>query len=158
MYLDPVEIELWRRSLLNALKMPGRPRRRPNIIPIERWVLVRQKAARRKRAPECPKIRLRRAAAAWIEEFGDCPPLASCSSPPAPTTAAATDSAVATACAAATAGEAATAGAAAPRPVRLTKRKEERCETRRSIMRDLETIILKLKSLGTELTLTNCSK
>ena len=102
------------------------------------WFVRRLHAASAR--PECPKIRLRRAAAAWIEEFGDCPPLASCSSPPAPTTAAATDSAVATACAAATAGEAATAGAAAPRPVRLTKRKEERCETRRSIMRDLETI------------------
>ena len=72
--------------------------------------------------------------------------------------AAATDSAVASACAAATVDEAATAGAAAPRPVRLTKRKEERCETRRSIMRDLENIILQLRSLGTEVTMTNCSK
>ena len=73
------------------------------------------------------------------------------------------DGAVATACAAATAGRAATAVTAASRPVRLTRRKEERGETRRSITLDLEIIISKLKSFGTELTRekafsTNCSK
>ena len=195
--------------------MPGRPRKRPNIIPLKRWVKVRQKAAHRKRAPECPKIRLRRAAAAWVDEFGDCVPLAGCSIPPAPPPAAAVDIAVATARAAAaagraapataggtapavsaagkvkntfsmlyvykrqylltdiggelgggivrdlvrvdsavaaTAGRAATAVTAASRPVRLTRRQEARGDTRRSFTLDLEIIISKLQSFGTELT------
>ena len=206
--------------------MPGRPRKRPSIIPPKRWVKVRQKAAHRKRAPECPKTRLRRAAAAFIDEFGDCVPLAGCSIPPTPPTAAAVDIAVATACAAATAGRAApaTAGGTAPavsaagkvkntfsmlyvykrqylltdiggelgggivrdlvrvdsavaatagraatavtaasRPVRLTRREEAHGDTRRSFTLDLEIIISKLQSFGTELTRekafsTNCSK
>ena len=206
--------------------MPGRPRKRPSIIPPKRWVKVRQKAVHRKRTPECPKTRLRRAAAAFIDEFGDCVPLAGCSIPPAPPPAAAVDIAVATACAAATAGRAApaTAGGTAPavsaagkvkntfsmlyvynrqylltdiggelgggivrdlvrvdsavaatagraatavtaasRPVRLTRRQEARGDTRRSFTLDLEIIISKLQSFGTELTRekafsTNCSK
>ena len=206
--------------------MPGRPRKRPSIIPPKRWVKVRQKAVHRKSAPECPKTRLRRAAAAFIDEFGDCVPLAGCSIPPTPPTAAAVDIAVATARAAAaagraapataggtapavsaagkvkntfsmlyvykrqylltdiggelgggivrdlvrvdsavaaTAGRAATAVTAASRPVRLTRREEARGDTRRSFTLDLEIIISKLQSFGTELTRekafsTNCSK
>ena len=211
--------------------MPGRPRKRPSIIPPKRWVKVRQKAVHRKRAPECPKTRLRRAAAAFIDEFGDCVPLAGCSIPPTPPTAAAVDiavataraaaaagraapataggtapavsaagkvkntfsmlyvykrqylltdiggelgggivrdlvrvdSAVATACVAAAAGRAATAVTAASRPVRLTRREEALDDTRRSFTLDLEIIISRLQSFGTELTReksfsTNCSK
>ena len=129
-----------------TLKMP---RRRPNIIPIERWVVVRRKRA----PPECPKLRLRRAATAWVEEFGNCPPPAVYSPPPAPVTPVAT--------------EGAAAGAGAPRRVELKcrgakylmKRKEERCEEGKALtLGELKAIILRLKLYGTDLSIVKRSE
>ena len=131
-----------------TLKMP---RRRPNIIPIERWVVVRRKRA----PPECPKLRLRRAATAWVEEFGNCPPPAVYSPPPAPVTPVATE------------GAAAPAGAGAPRRVELKcrgakylmKRKEERCEEGKALtLGELKAIILRLKLYGTDLSIVKRSE
>ena len=125
-----------------TLKMP---RRRPNIIPIERWVVVRRKRA----PPECPKLRLRRAATAWVEEFGNCPPPAVYSPPPAPVTPVATE------------------GAGAPRRVELKcrgakylmKRKEERCEEGKALtLGELKAIILRLKLYGTDLSIVKRSE
>ena len=129
-----------------TLKMP---RRRPNIIPIERWVVVRRKRA----PPECPKLRLRRAATAWVEEFGNCPPPAVYSPPPAPVTPVAT--------------EGAAAGAGAPRRVELKcrgakylmKRKEERCEEGKALtLGELKALILRLKLYGTDLSIVKRSE
>ena len=131
---------------LITLKMP---RRRPNIIPIERWVVVRRKRA----PPECPKLRLRRAATAWVEEFGNCPPPAVYSPPPAPVTPVAT--------------EGAAAGAGAPRRVELKcrgakylmKRKEERCEEGKALtLGELKALILRLKLYGTDLSIVKRSE
>ena len=131
---------------LITLKMP---RRRPNIIPIERWVVVRRKRA----PPECPKLRLRRAATAWVEEFGNCPPPAVYSPPPAPVTPVAT--------------EGAAAGAGAARRVELKcrgakylmKRKEERCEEGKALtLGELKALILRLKLYGTDLSIVKRSE